>query len=125
MGALMTKTNRKPVPSYVPNDFGAAGELDREPEQTASDTKKAEQAPRLCLTKTILPMVAGEAPGFQTKHIELQLSTEEAAIVARLRVGLSEEHRQLAKGKHVESANDAVRWLIQQIVGAVVGKMPA
>jgi hypothetical protein len=120
----MSKTNRKPIPNYVPSDLGAVGELDREPEQAAGDTKETEQAPRLCLTKTILPMIAGEAPGFQTKHIELQLSAEEAAIVARLRVGLSEEHRQLAKGKHVESANDAVRWLIQQVLNAVV-KIPA
>ena len=77
-----------------------------------------------CICQSVLGNLA-TAAGYRSRHIDLQLSAGEQEVVARLRAGLIASHAQLAPksdqarcgGKHVESANDAVRWLIQQVAG--------
>lgn len=74
-----------------------------------------------CICQHVLGNLA-TAGGYRSRHIDLQLSAGEQEVVARLRAGLVERHATLVpkgegRGKHVESANDAVRWLIQQVAG--------
>ena len=62
----------------------------------------------------------GESNGYQPRHVEVNgLTSLEQGIVARLRAGLEANHATYTRGngrtKHVESAADAIRWLIQEV----------
>lgn len=76
---------------------------------TQSDT-----TPPACMCQSVLGNL-GHAEGYHARHIDLQLTACEQVLIARLRSGLVARHAQLANGKHIEKANDAVRWLIQQV----------
>ncbi len=67
-----------------------------------------------CLCKFIGANLAADAEGYKTTHVELKLTSTEADFLARLRCGLSNGHVQLADGRHVETAPQSLRWLIQQ-----------
>lgn len=82
-------------------------------EQTTSPAA-AEPIKPACICDRMLENLA-EAEGYRARHIDLQLSAGEQEIVARMRAGLAANHVQLTTGKHVETANDTIRWLIQQI----------
>jgi len=56
--------------------------------------------------------------GNRQRHVDVKLGTSEADFISRLRRGLNEQSTRLRSGRHVESANDAVRWLLEQCVMA-------
>ncbi len=68
-----------------------------------------------------LPLAApGNGYGAKQTHLDLKLRGAPADFVDRLRRGLNDRSVRLADGKHIRSANDAVKWLIEQHIFAQV-----
>ncbi len=78
--------------------------------------KGSERATAQCnqLVEQIRRFASGEAHGYAGREVFVRLTREQAEFIARLRRGLYNEHAQLANGKHVESHNATVLWLIEQ-----------
>lgn len=54
-------------------------------------------------------------PGYQHRHIDLQLKQEEVDALAGLRSGLINRGLKLADGKPIWTGADVVRWLLQEL----------
>lgn len=72
-----------------------------------------------CLCQHVRPFVVEDSGGYKARHVDVQLAPAEADLIARLRIGLAAQHAQLADGRHVETHNQTVRWLIQQVARVV------
>lgn len=62
-----------------------------------------------------VPMFPGDPPGYCSRRIDLNLSGQQAATLRRVREQASANHDQLQNGRHVETNNDIIKWLIEQI----------
>lgn len=91
-----------------------------------------EPAPALCcgedppevprsLTAAIELPLGPRSTGYGSKqtHLDVKLRGPAAGFVDRLKRGLNAQDARLADGKHVRSAGDAIRWLIDQYILAL------
>lgn len=60
-----------------------------------------------------LPQLSGEREG--PGHVDGQLTRDQAQALRRLQRALDHRGDRLASGRRVQSAIDAVRWLLEQI----------
>lgn len=75
-----------------------------------------DDGPKLKFAEAVLGNLSDEGDGYAASHVEVgNLKPAERDILKRLRTGLSDAHVKLESGKHVESAADVVRWLLQQV----------
>lgn len=59
--------------------------------------------------------VAVSPPGVhRTRHVEARLSPRQAEAMRRMYDGLRLGHHQLDDGRHVDSAADVVRWILER-----------
>lgn len=135
----MSKRNRAPVPVLDDQVAGTATTDELEPEASPTNPLAPEQptpvppavacplplpAPELtpcCSPGLALPLAdSGSGYGSRQTHLDLRLRGAAADFVDRLRRGLNEQSARLADGKHVRSANDAVKWLLEQHILAQV-----
>ena len=69
-------------------------------------------------TRTItLPLAEPPESGYTTRHVDVQLSMEQAVNLRRLREGLHAQATKLKDGRYVQSTPDAVRYLLEQLGG--------
>lgn len=52
---------------------------------------------------------------YEPRHVDAHLTAQQARALRRLRNGLDERHERLRGGKVVQTAPDAVRWLLEQL----------
>ena len=62
-----------------------------------------------------VPLGDLEAGQYNPRHLDLRLTVQQAASLRRVYVGLNDGHAQLADGRHIDSAADAVRWLLERV----------
>jgi hypothetical protein len=72
--------------------------------------------------KIRIPVIAGEVGGPSLRHVDARLTREEAHMLKRIRTALHRQHAMLPRGRHVESAGQTVRWLMQQVAAALEKK---
>lgn len=60
-----------------------------------------------------------DVAGHHSRHVQVRLSREHAAILSGLREGLKANHAQLEDGRHVEQNADVVRYLLEFAKSAV------
>lgn len=77
--------------------------------KTATKPQKQTTNPRL-----VLP-VAEPTDGYLPRHVDLQLSKEQAEMLVQVREGLRATNAKLTGGRPVFSNNDVVRWLFENL----------
>lgn len=60
---------------------------------------------------------------YRSRHVEFQSTPEQSDFIARLRTGLNANAIRLANGRFVQTAADAVRWLIEQAISTTTSKV--
>lgn len=53
--------------------------------------------------------------GYTQVHVDVNLSPAEGQVLRRIGEELQAGHAQLGDGRHVDSANDTIRWLLQMV----------
>lgn len=67
---------------------------------------------------TIAAPIAPEPPtGYCSRHLDVQLDTQQAQTLARLLAGMDKADTRLASGSRVYRQGDVVRWLLEQAAG--------
>lgn len=65
---------------------------------------------------TIAVPLVDRGDGYGTSRVDIsRLTTRQTDTLARLFTALNETHALLATGRHVETSQDAVRWLLDEI----------
>lgn len=104
------RQQRSAVAGTAPPPRDAASELPAidEPVETPAAAAAA-------VARVDLPL--GEVPPgvFVSRHVEVQLSREQARAMRRLYEGLMNTNARLASGRRVKSPADAVRFILEQL----------
>ena len=90
------------------------------PNQQTATTQEAEKKRMLQLsTPEKFPVIRNlpliQAGIYVTRHVDLQLSQEQAENMRRLFDWLNEGNARLKNGRHIDSVSDCVRWLLERI----------
>jgi hypothetical protein len=71
-----------------------------------------------------IPFPIGDSvkDGFCGRHLDIRLTRVQAQTMRRLQQGLNETDSRMANGKHVDSAADVVRWMLDQVAAVDAGE---
>jgi hypothetical protein len=110
------------TPDALDDDFTEATE--QESPAVAVETKSAVVAvDRMVIIE--IPLMTQDPGGYTSIHLNTQLSPRQADALKRLTRAAHDRHEKLLptdaypSGRHVDTPTDAIRWLLEQVAGAV------
>lgn len=87
----------------------------KRPQKSEEDiVATVEKEVAIVLVSIDFPM-AKESVGYTRRRHDLKLNGNQAAVLRKLALGLGESGARLADGKFVESGNDALRWMLENL----------
>lgn len=84
----------------------------REPEARAP---VPDGLPAHAMVEIVVPMAGLDPNAHLSRHVEAQLTPEQAVILRGVQNALNQRYARMANGKFVQSGADAVRWLLEQV----------
>jgi len=107
-----TEPRRGLAADTVPDTAMEQAELEEQPETAAEPTVE--------IVQVSVPLAELKPNEYLNTHVDARLDPDQRVALRRLYNALWQQHAHLASGRHVESAADAVRWLLEAVVEAAV-----